>query len=520
MTGGQADYTYLIDWNNDGDYSDTGEDVSLRLNGGAPVSFKYGRDSERALAPTTSAEGAFVLNNDSRDYSPDYASSPLAGNLKPGRPVRVTALVSAVTYSLFQGFIDDFTLDPQAKTASFTLTDVLSRFTGQHVSTALYQGLRTGDAIGILLDKIGWPAAARDLDPGATLIQYWWAEGDAGDELASLVRSEGPAALVTVDGTTGNFVFRDRHHRLTRTESLTSQATIRVTGSGTTAPLAKWPLGYDHGMKAVINATAFSVPQRRPLGDLAQVWTSDTAISVGSGETVQVTAQASDPFIGAVTPVDGIDYTWSGGGTPTVALTRDSGVTTTIAISSSGGAIVVRDLALRAYSLPVAATTQVTDEEPVSIASYGRKTWPYDAPWVSVYDASALGDIIIGQRAERLPTVSTSLDNYSDTQVTQQLTRDLSDRVTILDPGTTGLNADFYIEQIKHEITGQGNRKHVTTFSCERAPTQITTAFRFDTAGQGFDDGKFALTGLDDPAVMFRFDGTSGHRFDEGVFAT
>lgn len=519
MAGGQADYTYLVDWNNDGDYSDTGEDVTLRLDGDETVGFKYGRDSERALAPNTSADGSFVLDNFSRDYSPDNSSSPLAGSVKPGRPVRVTATLSAVTYSLFEGFIDDFTLDPQGKTASFTLTDVLSRFAGQHVSTGLYQGLRTGDAIGVLLDKIGWPAAARDLDPGATLIQYWWAEGDAGDELASLVRSEGPSSLVTVDGS-GNFVFRDRHHRLTRSASLTSQTTIRVTGSGTTDPLASWPLGYDHGAKAVVNAAVFSVQRRRPAGELAQVWTSDAAISVGSGETVQITAVASDPFINAVSPVAGVDYTYTGGGTPLVALTRDSGLTTTVLISSSGGSVVIRNLQLRAYSLPVVATTQVQREEPVSIGNYGRKTWPNEAPWVSVHDAAALGDIIIGQRAERLPAVNAKLVNYNDTVLTQQLARDLSDRVTVRDLGTTGLDADFYIEQIAHSIHGSGNRVHETTFGCERVPTQVTTAFRFDVAGAGFNDGKFALTGLDDPAIMFRFDGASGHRFDEGIFCT
>lgn len=518
MAGGQADYTYLIDWNDDGDFADTGEDVTLRVTGD-PVNFKYGRDSERALAPTTSAEGSFVLDNFSRDYSPDNSSSPLAGNVKPGRQVRVQAVLSAVTYSLFEGFVDDFTLDPQGKTASFTLVDVLARFAGQHVSSAVYQGIRTGDAIGVLLDKIGWPAAARDIDPGATLIQYWWAEGDAGDELASLVRSEGPSALVTVDSS-GNFVFRDRHHRLTRSASLTSQTTIRVTGSGTTDPLASWPLGYDHGAKAIVNAAAFSVPRRRPVGEPERVWSSEDAISLGSGETIVITAQASDPFINAISPVAGVDYTYTGGGTPLVALTRDSGLTTSVLIASSGGSIVVRDLQLRAYPLPVVATTQVQREEPVSINAYGRKSWPYDAPWASIHDAAALGEIVIGQRAERLPAVSAKLVNYNDTVLTQQLARDLSDRVTIRDVGTTGLDADFYIEQISHSIHGSGNRVHETTFGCERAPTQTANAFRFDVAGHGFNDGTFALTGLDDPAIMFRFDGTSGHRFDEGVFAT
>jgi hypothetical protein len=43
------------------------------------------------------------------------------------------------------------------------------------------------------------------------------------------------------------------------------------------------------------------------------------------------------------------------------------------------------------------------------------------------------------------------------------------------------------------------------------------TAFRFDTAGKGFDQGVFG-SGLTLSATAFRFD-TSGQGFDSGGFA-
>jgi hypothetical protein len=513
----QAAYAYLIDWLGD-DYTDPSSDVSSRLKAD-PVSISYGRDSERALSPTAPGEASYHLDNDSRDYSPDNPSSPLAGSLKAGRPARIEATANTVTYTLFDGFIDDFQLDPQPspRDASFTFIDALARVSPQKVSTALYQGLRTGDAIGVLLDAVGWPADKRDLDPGATQIRWWWGEGNAGDELEKLVNSEGPGALVAVTPG-GDFMFRDRHHRIMYPASLTSQAVFRVTGQGSWSPLASWPLGYDHGAKSVVNNADFAVGIRTPSGTLAPVWTSDEVYSIADGDVVEVTAASSDPFRGAEVPVVDVDFTATGGGNATVVLSRDSGQAVTIRIGASGGSLVIRGLQLRAFPVPVVSTVKVFEEDVASVETYGARSWPYDVPWANQHDARAIAQVVVGQRAERLPAVQVNLANYDDVTLIQQLSRDLSDRVTVID-AETGINGDFHIEQIKHQIHGSGERVHETTFACERTPEQPANLFTFDVAGKGFNDGVFGRSGINDPDTVFLFDGASGHRFDEGVFA-
>ena len=75
------------------------------------------------------------------------------------------------------------------------------------------------------------------------------------------------------------------------------------------------------------------------------------------------------------------------------------------------------------------------------------------------------------------------------------------------------------VESIEHEISDPSGADHAVTFGLESAPVVVEDLFRFGVAGQGFNDGLFG-SGLDDPGTMFRFDGTSGHRFNEGVFAT
>jgi hypothetical protein len=139
-------------------------------------------------------------------------------------------------------------------------------------------------------------------------------------------------------------------------------------------------------------------------------------------------------------------------------------------------------------------------------------------PWANQHDARAIAQVVIGQRAERLPAVQVNLANYDDVTLIQQLSRDLSDRVTVID-AETGIDGDFHIEQIKHQIHGRGERVHETTFACERTPEQPANLFTFDVAGKGFNDGVFGRSGINDPGTVFLFDGASGHRFDEGVFA-
>src|SRR4249919_2777608 len=164
------------------------------------VSAEYGRDQSTALAPTVAGRGSVVLDNRDKRFSPRNSDSPLYGNLKPARPVFITRTIGSTSYILFTGHTDDNPINPDtaAKTAAISLVDWLADFRGQNISTPLYRGLRTGTAIGYVLDAVGWPADLRDLDVGATVIPFWWEDNTDGlTALERIVRSEGPPALLT-----------------------------------------------------------------------------------------------------------------------------------------------------------------------------------------------------------------------------------------------------------------------------------------------------------------------------------
>jgi hypothetical protein len=485
------------------------------------VTAEYGRDQVTALAPTVSGRGSLVLDNRDRRFSPRAATlangtpNPLYGKIKPARPVHITRTISATDYVLFDGHTDDNPInpDPDSKTVSITLVDRLADFRGQTITTRLYSGIRTGQAIGYILDACGIPAADRDLDPGATIIPWWWADGkDALTALEEIIRSEGPPALLTI-GVNGAIVFKDRHHRLLDPASITSQGTWR--GSGVLEPVMQRGFVYNESWANIVNTGTATVDVRTPQ-ELQQVWTNDSLVSLSAGEQKLVTASTTDPFYGAIAPVTGTDYTLLSG-TVTTALTNTSGTSAAIILTAGGAGAVISNLQLRAQPVTVAYSVQVSSSDSTSIGSYGSRSFPGDLPWCGPDDAQAVLETTVSQRSQPLPVVSARFVIGNNLpKAAAILSRDLSDRVTVVEPETV-LNNDFYVESIAHELTGTFD--HAVTFGLELAPTLPSNIFQLDVAGHGADQGILG-GGFDDPASLFILDSTvAGHRLDEGYTA-
>jgi hypothetical protein len=507
-----ATYTVAVSWRGNYQFTDAGDLVDVRPE----VSISYGRDQTRSLSPISMGSASFELNNLNRDYSPDNSSSPLAGFIAPARPVKIEAVLNGSPFVLFRGHIDEYNVNPSPKERRVDITalDALAKLREARGTTSLHPALRAGEAIGKILDSIGWPTADRDIDVGATTVRWWCIDDDeAWQSILDLVAAEGPPSLVTVD-TTGRIVFRDRHHRLLRTASNTSQVTFRDTG---TEPLFSAPMEYDQGWRDVYNDVAISVDERNPEPELTAIWSSDLSYSIPSGTTYTITARTSDPFTGAIAPVNGTDYQLRAG-SASITLSRTSGKSTTISIVASGDTV-IDDLQVRGYAVPVSRSVQISKSEPTSIATYGLKTWPDSLQLACLEDARAIGDIVLSYRSERLPIVTLTVIGDRDSRLGQCLGRNLSDRATVVD-GETGLNRDFFIEKITHRIP-LGGLFHVTTFGCEAVPAPGTSPFTFDDATNGkFGTGRFATLPLDEATGIFIFDHATQGKFGTGKFAT
>lgn len=492
-----------IDWQKIGDFSGTGADVTGRVLRSSSVDVSYGRDLSSAFAPSVAGRGSLTLNNRSKDYTSRNTSSPLYGYIKPARPIRITRTYpasgsdaysdtysdtytdAAATYTLFQGHTDDQPLnpDPNNKNVQLSLVDWLADFRGQTISTPLYQGLRSGDAINYILDHCNW-TGDRDIDSGASIFPWWWEDGtDALDALEKVVRSEGPPAIITI-GTSGEFIFRDRHHRLTRTASTVVQDVW------TQATLAR-QFSVDEAWRNIINTGQITV-DLRTMRTPEHVWESEGLITLAAGESRQFIASASDPFVNAEAPKVERDYTVIQG-TVTTAISRTSGASTTITVTGVTAAY-IQDLKLQAQPVQVAQTSQATASDLTSINDYGPRSFPNDLPWASIYDAEAILNSAIDMHAQPLPIVQAQfVCGLPRERGEFVLRRDLSDRVHITETESL-LNQDFYLEAIAHSFT-MGDFDHTVTVDLEAVPASEP------------DTDRILILGSTTP----------GHRLGEGV---
>lgn len=518
-------YTLAIDWSRAGTFAGTLEDVSSYVLDSSDVTAEYGRDGPQAEGQAGAGKLIFALENDGREFSPENTSSPITGKVLPGCKVRLDKLHLGVLYPLFVGVLDglDVSTTAPARDVSITALDGWGQPGAEKLSTPLYSGIRTGTAIDLVLDAIGW-TGGRDLDAGASVLPWWWEEGtDAASAVERLVDAEGPPALAYVEG--GTFVFRDRHHRITRaastvTNGLFTHIIPAGSGPGGDFKVLKDTFVYDHGLRSIANAATFSITQRAP-GPVTEIWSTDTPITLAAGETLAIEIQATDPFMGAIAPVLDVDYTMPFG-TITTSLSRTSGQSALLTITAGGVAAQVDRIGVRATPVSVARTVKVTEEDTSSIGTYGRQAWPRSLPFANAYDAQAIAQRIVSTYATNRPRVTFeiayALNSVDESYLTQILARKVSDRITVRNDAV-GINRDFIIEHKSHSIRKLG-LIHKMRLTCEvTEPTQGSNVLTFGVAGKGFNDGVFGTNGIDNAATMFRFD-TAGQGFNDGRFAS
>lgn len=111
------------------------------------------------------------LNNHDRAFDPVYTGSPFYGNIIPRRKIRVTS----GNELQFVGYVNDWNLDylPNNDSVATAIciddTGFLNGISLPAFSTSsVYSGERINDILD--LPEVNWPATARDIDPGLSLL--------------------------------------------------------------------------------------------------------------------------------------------------------------------------------------------------------------------------------------------------------------------------------------------------------------------------------------------------------------
>jgi hypothetical protein len=517
-----ANYQVLVTWSTGTDADTSAYDDATDAVLGAPgIVIETGRDQARAFSPPVVPHCEFTLNNEDRVYSPGAELGPYVGR---GPEVQVLSTIG--------GDLSDATVD--SLTANIndlaTLVDGLAAiplFTGhidtvEHgldwgnhvvgisslgqltllrnaakVTTALYENIRTDEALTVILDAAGWPVDARELSVGQTTMRYWWLRNaDAFEAAQQLLKSEGAGAALYEDGE-GTLHFEDRSYRTTTTRSTTSTKVLwdGAQGAGVNVddldadvdsatvfidsgnPNALW---YTAGATISANpdevvTEATATVTARSEEAVAQIWQAGTAFTLAPDETRDFYLSSSDPFKSAVTPVSGVtDYTVTAGSLSSITLDQTSGQSARLRLVASGSGASIegptgdedQGIQVRAAPITERYTTTVrstVDTGPATDRYTGGQVKTYDLglwPSVSIDDAQSLVNDWVTQRQVPRDQFTLTIVNADAAHLLAIHSFAVSDRITIVNTQAVE-TLDAHVETLRHEITA-GNLHRLT----------------------------------------------------------
>jgi Concanavalin A-like lectin/glucanases superfamily len=197
----------------------TWTDVSAQV---VDIATQRGRNKESGAFET--GVMTVTLRNDTRRYDPDHTVGPYYGKLRPNRRVRFRATYNAITYPVFQGYIDRIAQvwgGPNDATAVIEVSDMFKR-----------------------LKRVELPASAWQIEARADNPFHWWRLGEpvgattVVDQMGRLNLTPtnvtfGEAGLITRDpDTAARFEATSARATGWETEALTSftiSAVVRIT---------------------------------------------------------------------------------------------------------------------------------------------------------------------------------------------------------------------------------------------------------------------------------------------------
>jgi hypothetical protein len=395
-----------IDWNHDGDYADTNENVTAYV---LAAEWRVGRANPDDEMPT---EGSLTLtlNNQDRRFSPDYADSPLYGNLKTGRRIKITANAGAGDVILWQGWLQYIELSigqygerqaivygaqgiyrlRQAKaalpvrqnaTADTILNAVMPRVAA---SAALNQSWMLGEATMGEKTRLYQPAEQFISETGRTTFLYYGDQLDSSASVDAVI-----AEVVTAErgvfwqARDGVFHFRNRH------VWLLDATTPDVVTVDTEAVGAAYEFG--GGLATVIQVTCYP----REIGVAgAVIWTSTTPLEIPAlGErslkiSVDEVGNGRRGILSVVSPQRTTDFT----AVDALGVDRTAFVTVSVSLEGGGARVLIQNqylmpltvtLSLRGQTLTRynALTIEVTNDS--ALPTYGRLVLERDFPALS-----------------------------------------------------------------------------------------------------------------------------------------
>ena len=484
----EATWNFSVDLNGDGDFSDTGEDISVYIIsadwqiGFAKAFDTISRDNTMTL----------VLKNSDNRFSPEHASA-LAGFTR-GRVIRVQMTYAATTKTLFIGWIGE--ISPAAgtkerRTTTVTVEGYWARAQKAEAFVPLQES-KTADQVieailantfiyppGFtgrwLLGVVGFSELGVNTILGAT-SDYLSAEvgkttfayiadkwGDGVSVYGALADTVGREYGRLFLDRSGVIVFWNRHHLILAT-------VVAATFSN-----SMMGLDYKYGSNIVNVATVQANPRKVSISP-ETLGTIDGSTKIEPSSTKTVTFRYASQTAGekiagrnAIAPVQTTDFAANsasdGSGTDytssvTAAITTETATQCIVAFANAATvAVYVQSGAkIRGTKITDYGTVAQTSQDDTSIASYGRQAFTYPSTMDNTTDAQGVAEYVVTSRKDARGDIAavSLLPRANATLMAQARDRTIGDRITLTETQTGVATKDYFIIGEHHILMNAG----------------------------------------------------------------
>jgi len=477
-------YELLVDWDDDGNYTDESSLlVNLRLRRGRSSTL-YGQ-SGYTYVDTGIASA--LMDDIDRRYDPYNTASPIYPDVKPHRKVKIQASSGGMTYNLFTGFIRDIRPQAGRREAIIECEDGIDWLKAQRcVRSALKTDCLVSAALGELIENSGWPFSddtgwifpaefpmaigGSGIEDNGDTIPYWWADPSktVWQALNELAQAFAGDVFVSSDGT---FSYNARLYGGAPKLALDQSQMLRD---------IELQQPWDE-MRNDIKVVAYP---RQATAANSELWRLNDVTQILAGETITIYAEfqyngESIPASSVTTPAATTDYTanTNEAGTGT-NKTAQIGITMTTYASSAKLEITNNDAAtvyltlmkLRGTGLYAQSRTIATASDATSQADYGKLSIEMDTIWLQTFDdaqkhadyAKVIYTVdrrVAWIRIEERPEIQFSLDLFDVIQV---------------EINALGIDGQYSITSIEHQWDADRN-VCTTTLRIEPTATELVS---------------------------------------------
>lgn len=494
-----ATYTLKVDWDNDGDFLDAGEDISADV---MSANIRRGFSSPLTRMAVV-GRVTFLLKNSAQSYSP-----PLEADVLPSRAVQYSMTYDATEVVLFTGEVES--IKPsfgqyRDRRCVLECVDDTAKLDIYEGDIAMQVGVYAHNLIAAIVAAVYTPGGT-DYQSG---INFFPTSGDRWSWKAfdDAPRVRGPwesirASSKILDCCAADwgrfFIAKDGdptfHNRHQTALDATTELTIDDLMTG---------MSYQKTASTIYNTIDVTCTPRR-VGQTLEVVgaiSQDAGPRIEGSDDREFTIRFRDPTnsevrVGGkdcVTPVATTDYECTsdegGEGTDKTGDVTCSatfyGDRAEITLTNADAApVYVQKLQVRAYPVRSQGEVTMTASDATSITAYGKRKLTVAAPLMgNTVHAQSLADYLLDVYKDPVDCVEglTFQANRNATLIAAARDLELQDRVVVTET-QTGLSAVVgYIYSIRHAITAAGH-DHRVTLNLQTGYDVGGTAFRVDTS--------------------------------------